>query len=110
MQIQPNATIAIQNISSLINEEDNKAMAPYVHDVEERYNYIQRIRACNDSVTLCKTVLADLYNDQIADCIKSQDLIKSKEFITSIMPLLSFECGVENLRIAIRKYVLGEIK
>lgn len=109
IQVLPNATTAIQNIYEQADDEEDKVLAPYIHDKVERRNYVLRIKSCSDSVTLCKTVLADLYNDVLGDCIKSQDLIKGKEFITAIKPLLAFECGVENLRIAIRKYVLGEI-
>ena len=109
VQVLPNATTAIQHIHGQACDEEDKTLAPYVHDIAERHNYVQRIKTCGDSVTLCKTVLADLYNDVLGDCIKSRDLIKGKEFILAIKPLLAFECGVENLRIAIRKYVLGEI-
>lgn len=108
VQVLPNATAAVQNIYSQSCSEEDMALAPYVHDIGERHNYVQRIRACPDSTILCKTVLADLYNDVLADCINSRDLVKSKEFITAVKSLLAFECGVEALRAAIRKYTLGE--
>lgn len=108
VQVLPNATTAIQNVYSQSCSEEDMALAPYVHDLGERHNYVRRIKACHDSTTLCKTVLADLYNDVLADCINSRDLVKSKEFINAIKPLLAFECGVEALRAAIRKHTLGE--
>lgn len=110
VQVLPNATTAIQNIYGPVSDDEEMTLAPYIHDREERRNYAQRIRSCGDSVTLCKTVLADLYNDVLGDCIQSRELVKGKEFINALKPLLAFECGVENLRHAIRKYVLGEIK
>lgn len=110
VQVLPNASTAIQYNYGQAADGEDMALAPYIHDTDERHNYAQRIKSCRDSVTLCKTVLADLYNDVLGDCIKSRDLIKGKEFLTAIKPLLAFECGVENLRIGIRKYVLGEIE
>lgn len=108
VQVLPNATTAIQNIYNQPCSEDDLALAPYVHNLEERHNYVQRIKACTDSTTLCKTVLTDLFNDVLADSINSRDLIKSKEFINAVKPLLAFDCGVEALRAAIRKHTLGE--
>ncbi len=108
VQVLPHATTAIQNVYGRTCGEDDTALAPYVHDPGERHNYVERIKACPDSTTLCKTVLADLYNDVLGDCIKSRELVKGKEFINAVRPLLAFECGVEALRAAIRKYTLGE--
>lgn len=108
VQVLPNATTAIQNVYNQPCSEEDMLLAPYIHNLDERHNYVQRIKACPDSTILCKTVLADLYNDVLADCINSRDLVKSKEFINAIKPLLPFECGVEALRAAIRKHTLGE--
>ena len=90
VQVLPNATQAVQNIYTRTGGEEDMALAPYIHDLEERHNFVRRIK-----------VLADFPNPE--------ELVKGKEFIGAVKSLLSFECGVENLRIAIRKYVLREI-
>lgn len=111
VQVLPHATIAIQHIyNQPCSSEEDSVLMPYIHDIGERHNYAQRIQACPDSTVLCKTVLADFYNEILGDCIDSPELVKSKEFITAIQSLLTFDCGVEALRVAIRKYTLGEIK
>ena len=65
---------------------------------------------CPDVATLCQTVLTDLFNEVFCDCVEPAKLIKSKEFINAIIPLLPFKQGksLRNIRRAIVKYVLGE--
>lgn len=109
VQVLPNATQAVQNIYTRAGSEEDMALAPYIHDLEERHNFVRRIKACPDTATLCKTVLYDLYSDVLADFPNPEELVKGKEFIGAVKSLLPFECGIENLRIAIRKYVLREI-
>lgn len=112
VQVLPEATVAVQNIFGGEGENVETPLDPYVHDKADRLNYVQRITACPDITTLCKTVLADLYNEVLADSVGSQDLVKSKPFINAVLKLCTFSSGKteENLRIAIRKYVLGELK
>lgn len=112
VQVLPEATVAVQNIFAGEGEKVETPLDPYIHDKSDRLNYAQRITACPDVVTLCKTVLADLYNEVLADSVGSQDLVKSKPFINAVLKLCTFSSGKteENLRIAIRKYVLGELK
>lgn len=110
VQVLPNATTAVQNVFGSSNSKVETPLDPYVHDREERVNYVQRITACTDMTTLCKTVLADLYNDVLADYEGSKELVKSKPFIEAVLSLCTFEQGKteENLRHHIRRYVLGE--
>ena len=109
VQVLPNATQAVQNIYTRAGGEEDMALAPYIHHLEERHNFVRRIKACPDTATLCKTALYELYCDVLADFPNPEELVKGKEFIGAVKSLLSFECGIENLRIAIRKYVLREI-
>ena len=53
-------------------------------------------------------LLASYIQDE--DCVEPAKLIKSKEFINAIIPLLPFKQGksLRNIRRAIVKYVLGE--
>lgn len=55
-------------------------------------------------------VLPNLFNEVFCDCVEPAKLIKSKEFINAIIPLLPFKQGksLRNIRRAIVKYVLGE--
>ena len=101
VQVLPNATQAVQNIYTRAGSEEDMALAPYIHDLEERHNFVRRIKTCPDTATLC--------NDVLADFPSPEELVKGKEFIGAVKSLLSFECGIENLRIAIRKHVLREI-
>ena len=52
VQVLPNATTAIQNIYEQADDEEDKVLAPYIHDRAERHNYVLRIKSCSDSVTL----------------------------------------------------------
>lgn len=112
VQLIPDAKIAVQNIFGGEGEKVETPLDPYIHNRADRINYVQRITSCPDAVTLCKTVLADLYNEVLADSIGSKELVKSKTFINAVLKLCSFSSGKteENLRTAIRKYVLGEIE
>lgn len=114
VQVLPNAAAAIQNNFGGAGDSGNDVptpLDPYIHDRGERQNFIRRITQCPDAVTLCKTVLADLYNDVLADFEGSKELIRSKTFVESILPLLMFDSGksVKNIQALIRKYVFGEI-
>ncbi len=111
LQNVPDAKVAIQYVFGLGGENNESTpLDPYVHDKIERMNYIQRIGQCPDVVTLCKTVLVDLYNDELADFSDSRTLVKSDDFIQALILLLTFDEGrtVKNIRRSIRKYVLGE--
>ncbi|WP_251623278.1 hypothetical protein [Odoribacter lunatus] len=114
VQVLPNAAAAIQNNFGGVSDSGSDAptpLDPYIHDRGERQNFIRRITQCPDAVTLCKTVLADLYNDVLADFEGSKELIRSKTFVEGILPLLMFDSGksVKNIQALIRKYVFGEI-
>jgi len=69
-----------------------------------------RLCACPDTVTLCQTVLTDLYNEILADYSSPLKLVKSRAFISALLPHLTFVNGanVPSIRYGIRKYVLGE--
>ena len=114
VQVLPTATTAIQNNFGGVNDSGSDAptpLDPYIHDRAERQNFLRRITQCPDAVILCKTVLADLYNDVLADFEGSKELIRSKTFVEAIMPLLTFDSGksVKNIQALIRKYVFGEL-
>lgn len=85
-------------------------LASYIQDEEVRHDFVKRIAQCPDVATLCQTVLTDLFNEVFCDCVEPAKLIKSKEFINAIIPLLPFKQGksLRNIRRAIVKYVLGE--
>ena len=72
--------------------------------------YEARLCACPDTVTLCQTVLTDLYNEILADYSSPLKLVKSRAFISALLPHLTFVNGanVPSIRYGIRKYVLGE--
>ncbi|MDO5430724.1 hypothetical protein [Parabacteroides sp.] len=124
IQVLPNATFAIQYICldpekrpGTVSEKDLKPdpepcdfLSSYIQDEEVRCDFVKRITQCPDVATLCQTVLTDLFNEVFCDCVEPAKLIKSKEFIGAIIPLLSFEQGksLRNIRRAIVKYVLGE--
>ena len=56
------------------------------------------------------TVLTDLYNEILADYSSPLKLVKSRAFISALLPHLTFVNGanVPSIRYGIRKYVLGE--
>ena len=58
---------------------------------------------------LCQTVLTDLYNEILADYSSPLKLVKSRAFISALLPHLTFVNGanVPSIRYGIRKYVLG---
>ena len=100
IQVLPNAMFAIQYI----------CLDPGEKPEEVRHDFVKRIAQCPDVATLCQTVLTDLFNEVFCDCVEPAKLIKSKEFINAIIPLLPFKQGksLRNIRRAIVKYVLGE--
>ncbi len=111
LQNVPDAKVAIQYIfGSEGKNNEATPLDPYVHDRAERMNYIQRITQCSDVVTLCRTVLVDLYSNELADFSDSRTLVKSDDFIQALIPLFTFDEGktIKNIRRSIRKYVLGE--
>ena len=110
VQVLPNATTAVQYIYGEPAPERRDTLAPYIHDEAERRNYERRIAQSPDVTTLCRTVLTDLFNDVLADFTEPVRLVKSKEFIQALLPLLTFESGKteRNIRHGIRRYVLGE--
>ncbi len=110
VQVLPNASSAVQYIYEENTHVEADSLAPYIHDERERRNYARRIAQSPDVTTLCQTVLSDMFNDVLADFTAPHQLVKSKEFIHAIIPLLTFDMGKSehNLRHAIRKYVLGE--
>ena len=109
VQLLPNATTAVQYVFGEAGPV-SEPLALYIEDGETRRNYLVRITQSPDVVTLCQTVLADLFNEVFADYEEPAKLIKSKEFIQALIPLLPFDSGKteRNIRHAIRKYVLGE--
>ena len=124
IQVLPNAMFAIQYICldpgekpEVVSEKDVRPdpepcdlLASYIQDEEVRHDFVKRIAQCPDVATLCQTVLTDLFNEVFCDCVEPAKLIKSKEFINAIIPLLPFKQGksLRNIRRAIVKYVLGE--
>ena len=132
VQILPNATIAIQNIhwgdgtvtrterwitpaESGLHESPSPAppvtaepssLALFIPDEATRLVYEARLHACPDTVTLCQTVLTDLYNEILADYSSPLKLVKSRAFISALLPHLG--ANVPSIRYGIRKYVLGE--
>ena len=102
IQVLPNAMFAIQYICldpgekpEVVSEKDVRPdpepcdlLASYIQDEEVRHDFVKRI----------------------AQCVEPAKLIKSKEFINAIIPLLPFKQGksLRNIRRAIVKYVLGE--
>ena len=109
IQVLPNAMFAIQYICldpgekpEVVSEKD---VRPDPEPCDLLASYIQ-----DDVATLCQTVLTDLFNEVFCDCVEPAKLIKSKEFINAIIPLLPFKQGksLRNIRRAIVKYVLGE--
>ena len=83
---------------------DKRWMAPYGIDPDTAF------AALIPYSGHCQTVLTDLFNEVFCDCVEPAKLIKSKEFINAIIPLLPFKQGksLRNIRRAIVKYVLGE--
>ena len=112
IQVLPNAMFAIQYICLDPGEKPEPCdlLASYIQDEEVRHDFVKRIAQCPDVATLCQTVLTDLFNEVFCDCVEPAKLIKSKEFINAIIPLLPFKQGksLRNIRRAIVKYVLGE--
>lgn len=124
IQVLPNAMFAIQYICldpgekpEVVSEKDVRPdpepcdlLASYIQDEEVRHDFVKRIAQCPDVATLCQTVLTDLFNEVFCGCVEPAKLIKSKEFINAIIPLLPFKQGksLRNIRRAIVKYVLGE--
>lgn len=125
VQILPNATIAIQNIhwgdgtvtrterwitpaESGLHESPsppiNSPAPPVTAEPSSLALFIP------DTVTLCQTVLTDLYNEILADYSSPLKLVKSRAFISALLPHLTFVNGanVPSIRYGIRKYVLGE--
>lgn len=86
------------------------SLALFIPDEAVRSVYETRLRACPDMVTLCQTVLTDLYNEILADYSAPRKLVKSRAFIGALLPYLTFANGasVPGIRYGIRKYVLGE--
>ena len=82
----------------------------FIPDEATRLVYEARLCACPDTVTLCQTVLTDLYNEILADYSSPLKLVKSRAFISALLPHLTFVNGanVPSIRYGIRKYVLGE--
>ena len=108
VQILPNATIAIQNIhwgDGTVTRTER-----WITPAESGLVYEARLCACPDTVTLCQTVLTDLYNEILADYSSPLKLVKSRAFISALLPHLTFVNGanVPSIRYGIRKYVLGE--
>lgn len=91
-------------------EEEVPTLAAYIPDEALRLLYERRLRSCPSMVIVCQTVLPDLFNDVLADYSAPRKLVKSRAFISALLPHLTFESGatVENMRSGIRKYVLGE--
>lgn len=85
-------------------------LASYIQDEEDASRLREANRPMPDVATLCQTVLTDLFNEVFCDCVEPAKLIKSKEFINAIIPLLPFKQGksLRNIRRAIVKYVLGK--
>ena len=124
IQVLPNATFAIQYINldpgkkseavsgkdAGLDSDSCDLLASYIQDEGVRHAFVKRIVQCPDVATLCQTVLTDLFNEVFCDCVEPAKLIKSKEFINAIIPLLPFKQGksLRNIRRAIVKYVLGE--
>lgn len=110
VQVLPEAKVAVQNVFGGDSEKIETPLDPYIDNLSARLNYVQRITACPDVVTLSKFVLADLYNDVLADHVGARETVKGKPFINAVLSLCSFEEGKteENLRRGIRRYVLGE--
>ncbi len=132
VQILPNATTAIQIIhygdGSVTRTErciapavsghqvspdpsaPPSSLALFIPDEATRLVYEARLCACPDTVTLCRTVLTDLYNEILADYSSPRKLVKSCAFIDALLPHLTFVNGanVPSIRYGIRKYVLGE--
>ena len=90
--------------------DEPTSLALFIPDEATRLVYEARLRVCPDTVTLCQTVLTDLYNDILADSSSPRKLVKSRAFISAILPHLTFVSGanVPSIRYGIRKYVLGE--
>ena len=86
------------------------SLALFIPDEATRLVYEARLCACPDTVTLCQTVLTDLYNEILADYSSPLKLVKSRAFISALLPHLTFVNGanVPSIRYGIRKYVLGE--
>lgn len=86
------------------------SLALFIPDEATRLVYEARLHACPDTVTLCQTVLTDLYNEILADYSSPLKLVKSRAFISALLPHLTFVSGanVPSIRYGIRKYVLGE--
>ena len=57
-----------------------------------------------------RSPLTDLYNEILADYSSPLKLVKSRAFISALLPHLTFVNGanVPSIRYGIRKYVLGE--
>ena len=86
------------------------SLALFIPDEATRLVYEARLCVCPDTVTLCQTVLTDLYNEILADNSSPLKLVKSRAFISALLPHLTFVNGanVPSIRYGIRKYVLGE--
>ena len=124
IQVLPNAMFAIQYICldpgekpEVVSEKDVRPdpepcdlLASYIQDEEVRHDFVKRIAQCPDVATLCQTVLTDLYNEILADYSSPLKLVKSRAFISALLPHLTFVNGanVPSIRYGIRKYVLGE--
>lgn len=115
-QVLPNATHASQTIIGGTSADSQPTldipMATYIGDQEALRGYIIRIGQAPDVVTLCKSVVADIFNDVLADTVNPADTVKSEAFINALIPLCTFDSGktVKNIRAAIRKYVLCEVE
>ncbi|WP_297900723.1 hypothetical protein [uncultured Parabacteroides sp.] len=134
VQILPNATIAFQivqqgNEAAVRTEpcitpaepglrespaapaqERPASLALFIPDEKVLRVYEARLKACPSTAILCQTVLTDLFNDVLADYSSPRTLVKSRAFISSVLPYLTFTEGanISSLRYGIRKYVLGE--
>ena len=69
------------------------SLALFVRDEATRLVYEARLCACPDTVTLCQTVLTDLYNEILADYSSPLKLVKSRAFISALLPHLTFVNG-----------------
>ena len=98
-------------ISANVGSGTVEEMAKWVeYMTSEGDSPMARLCACPDTVTLCQTVLTDLYNEILADYSSPLKLVKSRAFISALLPHLTFVNGanVPSIRYGIRKYVLGE--
>ena len=113
VQILPNATIAIQNIhwgDGTVTRTE-RWITPAESGLHESPSPpINSPAPPVTAVTLCQTVLTDLYNEILADYSSPLKLVKSRAFISALLPHLTFVNGanVPSIRYGIRKYVLGE--